>query len=360
VTRVGYDLSILRHPHAGTARYAEELLRALRASGAPGDMVYASAGLPRASRGHRVLRYANLAGDLAWWAAGIQLVAARRNVDVWFSPANILPLAILRPTVATIHDANFLVHPEAYDRGYRIYAERIFRHSAAHADAILTDSKWSAGLLVELLNAPAERIRVAYPGLEHALRIEPGDADLPVHGRYALFVGQTEPHKNVGLLIDAWREGVPLDLHLVIAGRPGRDHERLRAIVASDARVRNRVHFAASLGDRALARLYADATCFLFPSRTEGFGFPPLEAMARGIPTAVASAGSLPEVTAGAALVFDPDDAVNLAKLVTRLAEDGDERARLSVAGRQVAGGYRWGHTADIAWDVIRVVTQGA
>ena len=173
---------------------------------------------------------------------------------------------------------------------------------------------------------------------------------------YALFVGQTEPHKNVGVLLDAWKLRVPRTLHLVIAGRPGRDDERLRAIVARDGTLRERVHFEGSVDEPRLARLYEDATCFLFPSRTEGFGFPPLEAMARGVPTAVANSASLPEVTDGGALIFDPDEPEGVAEICSRLTSDGVERARMVETGRRIAARYAWRETAQTAWQAIREV----
>jgi glycosyltransferase involved in cell wall biosynthesis len=354
--RVGVDMSILRHPPAGTARYAVELLSAMQSVAAPTETLIPVAGFPRAGRGHRVGRYLNLASDLIWWSTGAVVTCAARRMDAWYSPANTLPLALPRRQVVTIHDANFLIHPYAYDPGYRSYAELMFRHSAGHADRILTDSRWSALQLETLLGAPAERIVVAYPGLEHSLRVAPAGRDPAFPRTYALFVGQTEPHKNVGVLLEAWRTRAPRGLHLVIAGRAGRDDERLRAIVARDRILRQRVHFAGGVDEPRLARLYEDATCFLFPSKAEGFGFPPLEAMARGVPTAVANSGSLPEVTDGGALIFDPDDPGEIAGICLRLTEDAAERERLAETGRRIAARYVWRETAQTAWKAIREV----
>ena len=354
--RVGVDMSILRHPHAGTARYAIELLSAMRSAAAPSETLIPVAGFPRAGRGHPIRRYVNLTSDLVWWSAGAGVTCAAKRMDAWFSPANILPLALPRGQVVTIHDANFLIDPGAYEPGYRSYATRMFRHSARHADRILTDSHWSAHQLETLLGAPPERIVVAYPGLDHSLQVTPAQRDPAFPKTYALFVGKTEPHKNVGILLEAWRTRIPRDLHLVIAGRPGRDDERLRAIVARDRILRELVHFEGAVDEPRLARLYEDATCFLFPSRAEGFGFPPLEAMARGVPTAVANSSSLPEVTDGGALIFDPDDPEGVADICSRLTNDGGERARLAESGRRIAGRYAWRETAQTAWRAIREV----
>jgi glycosyltransferase involved in cell wall biosynthesis len=261
--------------------------------------------------------------------------------------------------IVTIHDANFLVQPEAYDRGYRVFANQMFRHSARHAARILTDSAYSAGELVRLLDAPAARIVVAYPGLDHALRVRPDDPDPSLPRRYALCVGQTEPHKNIGLLIEAWCIGVPKDLHLLIVGPPGRDDQRLLGLVSGSG-LRDRIHFLGAVHEGRLARLYESATCFVFPSRAEGFGFPPLEAMARAVPTAVAASGSLPEVTADGALHFDCDDAAALASLIHELADDDGLRERLLIAGKRVVQRYRWSDTAQIAWATVREAVADA
>jgi glycosyltransferase involved in cell wall biosynthesis len=354
--RVGVDMSILRHPRAGTARYAVELLGAMTAMAGRSETLIPLAGFPRGGRGHRIRRYLNLASDLAWWSTGAAVTYATKRLDAWFSPANILPLALPKGQVVTIHDANFLVDPEAYDAGYRSYAERMFRHAVKHADRILTDSRWSSHQLETLLGAPTDRIVVAYPGLDQSLRVTPGPRDPKSPRSYALFVGQTEPHKNVGLLLDAWRAGAAKNLHLVIAGRAGRDDTRLRASVAGDRLLRQSVHFEGAVDESRLARLYEDATCFLFPSRTEGFGFPPLEAMARGVPTAVANSGSLPEVTDGGALIFDPDDPQGVVDICARLTTDAAERQRLAEAGRRVSERYVWRETAQTAWQAIRDV----
>jgi glycosyltransferase involved in cell wall biosynthesis len=165
-------------------------------------------------------------------------------------------------------------------------------------------------------------------------------------------VGQTEPHKNIGLLLDAWRAGVPAELDLVICGPAGRDDARLREMAAAPE-LRARVHFTGRLDDAALARAYQDARLFLCPSLAEGFGFPPLEAMARGIPTAVSNAGALPEVTAGGAVLFDPHDADALATLVTRLASDEPLRNQLSTRGREVVARYTWAATAAALWSEV-------
>lgn len=355
--RLAYDLSILRHPPAGTARYATELLEAMRRT-AGSDDIRDTLGWPRGRRGGPLRRARNLGTDLGWLTIGAAAVAVRDQPDAWFSPANVLPFGLPRPKLVSILDANVVRTGDRYDPAYVAYASRMFRSAGRRADAVLTLSKDSRQRLIDDLGIPAENIVVAYPGIDHALRVEPGPRDTSLPTTYALVVGQTEPHKNVGRLIEAWRGDVPGDLHLVIAGPPGRDEAGLlRAISESPAATR--IHRLGRVSEPALARLYADAACFVFPSLSEGFGLPPLEAMARGVPTAVADAASLPEVTAGAALVFDPLSPEAIAAAVCRLVEDEALRVELSRLGPTIARRYTWTATAEIAWRVVRSIARG-
>lgn len=356
--RLGFDTSILRHaPHAGTARYARELLPRMTDAQPPGWQVIAVAGWPRWrpeqdwARGAR--RAVNLAIDVGWLAGGALAAAASARLDAWFGPANSLPWLMPRPGIVTIHDTNVLSAPTTYDRAFVRYATATMRMTVRRARRIVTDSRASRDQLIGWLDVDPAKVRSVYPGADHLAMIEPAASDLGLPRPYALFVGQTEPHKNVGVLIDAWRAGVDARLHLVIGGPPGRDDERLRQAVGRSG-LGNRVHFTGLLDERNLARLYSDAHLFLLPSLAEGFGFPPLEAMARGIPTAVSSIASLVEVTRDGALRFDPRDPAGIAHLVNEMSDDPQLRERLSSAGRRVASAYRWTATAAEIWEEVR------
>jgi glycosyltransferase involved in cell wall biosynthesis len=356
--RVGVDLSIFRHPPSGTSRYATEILAALPAALGGGWEVVGFGGFPRVRWRNALRRPVNLAGDLTWWTLGSRVRAAAGRIDAWYSPSNILPLGLPRPMVVTVHDANLFEPRGGYDRGYVMVAAPLFRRSAFAARSVLTDSEFARSAIADRLGIELGKVHVAYPGIDHASAAAPLDPDPALPRRYALFVGRTEPHKNVRLLVEAWGRGVPPDLHLVVAGAAGGDDELIRRAIAGSPSA-DRIHLPGAVSEGRLAQLYRDAACFLFPSRMEGFGLPPLEAMRHGVPTAVAKATCLPEVTAGAALLFDPDDPDSVVTAIGELLSPATGE-RLRFDGPAVAGRYRWARTAEIVARAIREATGGA
>lgn len=354
--RLAFDLSVLRQPAVGTVRYATELRRAMGAA-AGDDTLLDALGWPRGPRASR-WRPANLASEIGWLTVGADVFAVRNRIDAWYGPANSLPMALPRPKAVTIHDTTFLM-PGAHDPAYARWARVVYGAAGRRADVVFVPSEATRASLASDLGIDPGRITVAYPGVDH-LAAHASSVDAPVDvgdpaARYALTVSQTEPHKNIAALVTAWQTAVPADLELWIAGPAGRAEADLAAAIAASPR-RERIRRLGAVDDARLTALYQGATCFLFPSLAEGFGIPPLEAMAFGIPTGVAAAGSLPEVTAGAAVTFDPHDPADIAAAVTRLADDPDLRRDLASRGPLVADRYRWASTAETIWGTIRKI----
>jgi glycosyltransferase involved in cell wall biosynthesis len=296
-----------------------------------------------------LIRVPNTLRQRWWYESGIGRMAARERADVLLMPANHAARRGPVPQVVVIHDVNFLTAPGTYERAQTRYLTWSYRRAVRDADAVITVSQFSKSEISRHLGVDPAAIDVVYSGLRPPLDGVPAEA--PLDQPYALWVGATEVSKNVGLLVDAWSTRAPADLRLVIVGPPGRDHATL---VARSAVLGGRVSIRGAVDESELERWYRHAAVFLFPSRTEGFGFPPLEAMLRGVPVVAANAGSLPEVLGDAALFHDPDDPAGLTTQVERLGQDDALRSRQIKRGLERAARFQWGRAGADTAAVLR------
>jgi glycosyltransferase involved in cell wall biosynthesis len=306
----------------------------------PDILVSAWPGPRRLRRGGPARKILNLLLDELWLEVELPRRVKRERSDVLLMPANVTSGRSRAPQVVTIHDVNFLVAPNTYDRAYTSYARRRFMRSLSAAERITTVSNYSRTQIVHYLGADPERIEVVYPGLEVP---RGSQAASPLARPYALYVGQTEPHKDVPTAIEAMQVLRDTGIDLAIVGQPGRDHERVLALSASDLTV----HVVGAVSDSELEDWYAHASVFVFPSLTEGFGYPPLEAMARGIPVVASRAGSLPEVLGDAALFHEPGEAEDLALQVRRVLSDESLRREYVRRGEDRVRRYTWQGSAE-------------
>lgn len=268
-------------------------------------------------------------------------------------PSGIVSRHGFPPVVTTIYDVIPIRHPETQTVAQRAYWRLALPAAARDAAAIITISEASKRAIHETLGVPEERISVTLPGIEptfapapeterRALRARLGFGDTP----YLLTVGTIEPRKNVDKLLRAFARVAPEVPHmLVVAGRWGWKTEQVRE-AARDPRLANRVRFLGRVDNTDLPALYSGADAFAFLSQDEGFGFPPLEAMACGIPVLVSTLGSLPEVVGTAALLVDPSSDEDSADALRRLCTDTGLRTRLATTGRTWVQQFTWERTA--------------
>jgi glycosyltransferase involved in cell wall biosynthesis len=265
--------------------------------------------------------------------------------------------------VATIFDMSFERFPQfAEDRNLR-YLRAGIRGTVERADAIITISDFSAAEITELLPAARGKVRSIPLGISPTFKRPPEEAIAAMRQRlgikrpYLLTVGTIEPRKNLPFLVDVFNRLDSVDMELVIAGMPGWKCEPILDRFAN-ARCSSRIHYLRYVPDGDLAALYAGASLFVVPSFYEGFGFPPLEAMACGTPVVSSAGGSLPEVVGDSALVlsdFDPD---HWATEILRLLGDSDKLREMSISGIQHSSGFRWEETARRTWEVYREVSR--
>ncbi|MFN8475588.1 MAG: glycosyltransferase family 1 protein [Anaerolineae bacterium] len=358
--RITLDYTPAARQQAGIGRYTRELIRALArldSEGAYALLVRGEATLPDSLAGFppnfRVRRTPISERTLTrLWRLRVPLPVdwLAGSSDVYYSPDYILPPLRRGRAVVTVHDLSFLTVPEAADAGLRAYLTEAVPRSVARADHILADSEHTKQDLVRLLRTPADKISVLYSGVSPAFRRVEDRARLTdVCNRYSLTepfilgLGTLEPRKNLVRLIEAFGQ-------LVAAGEPhvlalvggqgwlyGPIFERVQTLGLQE-----RVRFLGFVPDGDLPALYTAADAFAFPSLYEGFGLPPLEALACGTPTVVSNVSSLPEVVGDAALQVPPTDVDALAAALTRLLHDGPLRARLGEEGPRQASRFTW------------------
>ncbi len=272
-----------------------------------------------------------------------------RGFDIAYSPHPLLLPARGAAHVVTIHDLDFLSHPERTTAEIRRDYPKLVREHARRAAHVVVSSHYTAREVESALGLPAARMTVCYPGAPDWYPATEGPVDRP--RRHVLFVGTLEQRKNVGTLLGAYRDlvgqrpGVP---PLLLVGR-----ERPEAAPWLEEIRRpplaGRVQHLGYVPDRQRRDLFESAALFVLPSYHEGFGMPVLEAMSVGVPVVVSSRGALPEVVGDAGLVVEPDDREALAGAMERMLTDNAFAAAAAAMGIQRARRFRWSDTAAAA-----------
>jgi glycosyltransferase involved in cell wall biosynthesis len=248
--------------------------------------------------------------------------------------------------VITVHDLFFLTSPERTRAEIRRDYPALAAGHARRADAIVTPSLYTRGLVIERFGVAAERVYACPPGAPRwqTLGRVPNSPD----GGYVLFFGTLEPRKNVGVLLDAYeqasRSGRRLP-KLVLAGGAAPDAGDWLARITR-APLRHSVEHVGYVSQDGRERLYAGARALVLPSLDEGFGLPVLEAMSAGVPVIVSNRGSLPEVVAGAGTVLSPDDAGAWASAIERVGTDRAWALERGAAALERARAFTWRDSA--------------
>ncbi|MCT8003364.1 glycosyltransferase family 4 protein [Sphingomonas sanguinis] len=275
-------------------------------------------------------------GHSQYWEQAILPFTARGGVLASF--ANLAPGWHPRK-VTMVHDAQFLLSPESYARrlrwGYRLLVPRGARSSRV----VLTVSDYARDSLATFGIAPAARTQVVHNGADHILDVPADQSVLVEHdlvpGAYAVMFGSASAYKNVRIVFAAFDDPRLAAMPLVVIG-PSR-----RTLEAAGLRPPAGAVFVGGVDDAGLRGLYEGAHCLLYPSRTEGFGLPPVEAMLCGCPVVAAPAGAIPEVCRNAVIYAGMDDVGEWVGGVLALREP-DRRAARIAAGRERGGQFTW------------------
>jgi glycosyltransferase involved in cell wall biosynthesis len=285
--------------------------------------------------------------DLTRFAAMLAARAAPRLVgrdvpdglDVVHYPVTVpVPRVPEARTVVTLLDVQHHELPGMFSRAERWLRSWAYDETARRADRVLTISEHARRGIVEHLGVAPERVEAIPLGVDHARFVPDGPAARGLPERYVLYPANMWPHKNHERLLAAFDRLQDRDLRLVLTGQTyGRER-----LLDGHERVLHRGHVAHG----EMPALYRGALAVVFPSLFEGFGLPPLEAMACGTPVAASDRGAVAEVCGGAALAFDPEDVDAIAAAIERVTQDEPLRARLRAAGVERAAGFTWAKTA--------------
>ncbi len=365
---VGVDLRALVGTPSGIGVFTRALLLRLAERGG-----YRIVGLShRPATGGGELEAAGVALEtraaplgVLWQQLRLPARLAAGDLDLFWSPLFTLPLRLPVPAVVTVHDLTPVLYPETHR--FKVLASILpfLRRSVETARVVVADSEATARDLRGQFPQCADRLRVVYPGVDDDFA--PGGAEEVAATReelgcprgYVLYAGTIEPRKNLGLLLDAW-EAARLDdatfPPLVLAGGYG---WRSRPLVRRIERLRGLGLLALGRVERGrLVRLFQAARVFAYPSLYEGFGLPPAEAMACGVPTVASNRASLPEVVGEAGLLVDADDPGGLADALRRVIGDPALAAELGARGRERARRFRWTRAAREMEEVFALALQ--
>ncbi len=333
---------------SGTGRYIVELAKALLNSTGNDEFLFLwPENLPAPVPDKDVClvrKSSSPASRLYYEHIGADRVARDLKVDIIQHPTGIGPRFSRVPVILTVHDMCFFRHPEWFSHSRSLYYRAVMAAGIRRATHIIADSQATANDIMEIMGIPESRIDVVPLGVDRCFTPAPEEQIQAIRKQYGLpesfflFVGTIEPRKNLTRLVSAWRQVRSEVPPLVVAGRFGWGDS-----ILTDKEIIRLDH----VPSEKLPTLYSAATAFVWPSLMEGFGLPPLEAMACGTPVLTSNTSSMPEVVGDAAIQVDPLDVDAIASGMIALAQNQELREELRQKGVKRAAAFSWHTTAE-------------
>lgn len=291
---------------------------------------------------------ASLLKGVPWEQLELPIIAGK---DLLLSLCNVAPV-IRSGDIVMIHDAQAFISPKSYSTAFRTYYQTLLPIVGARASRVLTVSNYSADCLALNGIAARDKIHVIHNGVDHILSIARNDEVLERLGLqnrpYLAALGSVQHHKNIKTLMAAAELFADKEARLVLIGAATRaDYE------AAGIKVGENVCLAGRLSDEDMRSVVEHARAFLFPSLTEGFGLPPLEAMLLGTPAIVAPCGAMPELCTGDALFCEAENVPEWADTINNLLADSALRAQYSKLGIERAKKYTWTQAGDRLAEIL-------
>lgn len=353
--RIGIDARMMGKGF-GIARYVEQLVLHLLSIDTENEYVLFLQNDNWNEIAHNLPGVKKVLDNISWYTLQEQLmytkIIQKEKVDLMHFPHWNIPYFYHNPYVVTIHDLIMFHYPRAEattlgpvkfwlkDQAHRM----LLRKVTGQAKHILTTSEFTKQDIHETLNVPLKKMTVTYQA--PFMSSQPMEIDRPgilerykISKPYVLYVGSAYPHKNLERLLEAWKvfeQKYGFDYQLVLAGKESYFYKRLQSIISHS------VICTGFVPDEELSFLYKNASLYVFPSLYEGFGLPPLEAMAHGVPVISSNRSCLPEVLQNAALYFDPENITDMAQALDDGLHDEKLRQDLKEKSISVLQKYSW------------------
>lgn len=374
--RIALDGKPLASTLTGVGHYTVELARALAAV-APSDEFTLLAPTPLEAsalaeikrhpfRNLHEIHFNSPRLNRYWWSLGLPLYLSRTSFDLFHGTNYDIPRWRLLPAVVTIHDLSLLLHSETHEQRLVERARRRLPSVARSAAMLITPSESVKREICEHLGVAADKVAVT-PEAPRSIFKKVGHEDtlevrqrLGIADNFILSVGTIEPRKNLQTLIQAFAEILRTTQHqpqLVIAGKTGWLMDDFFSLPKS-AGLEDKVCFTGYVSDADLRALYSSCSVFVYPSKYEGFGLPPLEAMACGAPVVTSDIPVMRETVGKAAKLVNPSSVQDLAGAIVTLLDDKQARGRLSVLGQEHAQSFTWAQTATKTLEVYEQALQ--
>ncbi len=297
-----------------------------------------------------------------WWSVGLPLYLSRSSFDLFHGTNYEIPFWSRCPTVVTIHDLSLFLHPEAHQQRLVRRARRRLPWMAKLAARIITPSNSVKAEVCETLKVRPDKVVVTPEAPRSTFKRREGDEVTELRRRlgigedFVLFVGTVEPRKNLHRLVEAFDQllrTTSLSPQLVIAGGQGWLMDDFSAVIKLK-KLEDRICLTGYLQDEELAALYSSCKAFVYPSLYEGFGLPPLEAMACGAPVITSRIPAITETVGSAARLIDPRDVNDLTRAIAELLSDETTRRHFAAAGTKHVKKFTWEQTALNTLEVYR------
>lgn len=355
--RIGLEIRTLKRERPGTNRYVNGLLLHLSNIDSSkfefvpifGPSIFTSRNI--------ITKIMNAIIDVVWLNVMLPILCVIKKIKMLHMLSGEYSILLGLPQIVSIMDVNFMVFPNKWDALWSLYIRLNLKMAfALNVEHLITISEYSKINLIKYFGYSKNKIKVVYPGIT---KLNSKEIKKEINYPYILYVGAIEPHKNIMLLVKAFSilcvNPKYECLRLVIIGRESRGTKELKEFVGRLA-IKEKVIFTGAVDDICLDKYYSGASLFAFPSLIEGFGFPSLEAMIRGIPVVASDIPCHREILGNGAIYFDPMDSNSLSNAMNSILSNDHLRNKMVIMGIDKASEYSWVKCAEETIGIYRQI----